>query len=315
MIDIGIVRVAAEELKKAAGRVRLLFWEWQDSRIIEAVTHLAPVVTPVLLAKRASSQLARLLPRNAELIEYATSKSRLEIDRDVAFCELAALLVKQGIADAAVGGAATASAHLFRSGIRFLGLKEHCSTVSTAGVVQPRRKGGLDRPLIFADVGTVLQPSVEQLVDIAVSTANTWRSLAGGDPILGFLSSSTHGSAKAPRQEEIIRAVAMLRERAPELRNLGEVQFDAAVIPQIAKGKGLTQKLGGMATILIFPDLNSANIGYKIAEHLGGASVVAVTQGFAKPFYDLSRGTSVQTIVATGILAAHEAARRTGLTA
>jgi len=272
------IRALSERLRSIRARPRVLFWEADDPRMHEAIERLAEIVEPIVLNGAACADAARLL--------------------------------HDGRADAAVGGAIASSAEFFRAGLKIVGLRDGCKTVSTAGIVQPRTESAANRPMIFADVGTVPEPSAEQLVDIAESTARTWRSLSDEEPVVAFLSSSTKGSAHAPRSGVIADAIQLLAKRAPNIPSVGEVQFDAAVVPAIARRKGVTSDRAGCANVLVFPDLNSANLGYKIAEHAGGAEVAAVTQGFARPWFDLSRGSSAQAIFATAILAAHAALER-----
>ncbi len=267
--------LAEERLRASRPRVRVLFWEAEDPRIREAIERLAGIIEPVVLSG--------------------------------ATCDVAARLLQNDGADAAVGGAIASSTEFLRAGLKIVGLRKGCRTISMAGIVQPREELTTNRPMIFADVGTVPTPTSEQLVDIAESTSRTWQSLFDEEAVVAFLSSSTNGSTQAPRGEVIAGAIELLKQRAPHLRNLGEVQFDAAVVPAIAVRKGVTSDKAGRANVLVFPDLNSANLGYKIAEHAGGAEVVAVTQGFARPWFDLSRGSSAQAITATAILAAYAA--------
>ena len=287
--------MAADRLRTSQPRLRVLFWEGSDPRVLGAIERLADVVVPVVVtgATRAA------LPRGVDAIEMPSD--------GVSPCAFAAQLLRDGHADAAVGGAIASSAEFLRAGLKIVGLRAGCRTISTAGIVQPRVGSTSNRPMIFADVGTVPEPTSEQLADIAESTSQTWESLFAEEPVVAFLSSSTNGSTRAPRAAVVAGAIELLTKRAPHLVNLGEVQFDAAVVPAIAARKGVRSDKAGRANVLVFPDLNSANLGYKIAEHTGGAEVVAVTQGFARPWFDLSRGSSVEAIIATAVLAARMA--------
>jgi phosphate acetyltransferase len=163
--------------------------------------------------------------------------------------------------------------------------------------------------LIFADVAINPEPTSEQLADIAVASARSAKKLLNWEPRIAMLSFSTKGSASHPLANKVIRAVELVKNRIPELAIDGELQADAALIPEIAsrKVKG-NSPVAGKANILIFPDLNSANIGYKLVQRLAGAKTYGpILQGFAKPVSDLSRGASIDDIYSAIVLMAKRA--------
>jgi len=157
----------------------------------------------------------------------------------------------------------------------------------------------------FADCAVVPDPDVNQLADIAISTADNHRNLTGEEPRIAMLSFSTKGSAQHESVDKVIDAVKIIRDKRSDLEVDGELQFDAAIIDSIGKKKAPGSTVAGNANVLVFPDLNSGNIGYKIAQRLGAAEAVGpMVQGLNKPFFDLSRGCSVDDIVNTASIAA-----------
>ena len=161
-----------------------------------------------------------------------------------------------------------------------------------------KREFGTNGTLVFADAGCVPNPTSEQLAEIAIASADNCRIVLNVDPLVALLSFSTFGSARHPMVEKVRTAAEIIHQRVPELAAEGEMQLDTAIIPQVAASKAPEFKVAGKANVLIFPDLNSGNIGYKLTERLAGARAVGpILQGLLMPVNDLSRGCSWQDIV------------------
>lgn len=211
----------------------------------------------------------------------------------------AGLMVRLGEVHGALAGALHPTAEVVRAGLRLVGPDADIDTVSSAFymVVPPFR--GPDREVLtFTDAGVVPDPDSEQLAEIALAAARARRAIVEDEPVVAFLSYSTRGSAKGPSIEKVRAALDRLRELAPDLRADGELQADAALIAPVAARKARGSASAGSANVLVFPDLNSANIAYKLVQRLAGAAALGpVVQGLARPWNDVSRGASAEDIV------------------
>ncbi len=212
--------------------------------------------------------------------------------RDLFF---AAMMLREGLVDGSVAGSFASTADVMKAGIQIIGMPEGISIVSSFFLmIFP------DKNYSFADCAVVPNPTDEQLADIAISTADNHKKLTGDEPLVAMLSFSTKGSATHELADKVISATNIVKSKRPDLMVDGELQFDAAIIESIGKKKAAESKVAGKANVLVFPDLNAGNIGYKIAQRLGGAEAVGpMVQGLNKPFFDLSRGCSVEDIVNT----------------
>lgn len=210
-----------------------------------------------------------------------------------------AMMVREGMADGFVGGSASPTADVLRAGIHCVGMPEGISVVSSFFLmVFP------EKVYAFADCAVVPNPNEEQLADIAISTADNFSKLIGEEPLIAMLSFSTKGSAEHEMVDKVRNATAIVKKKRPDLKVDGELQFDAAVVERVGKSKAPGSEIAGKANVLIFPDLNAGNIGYKIAQRLGGADVIGpIVQGLRKPIFDLSRGCSIDEIVNTAAIA------------
>ncbi len=210
-----------------------------------------------------------------------------------------AMLVREGMADGSVAGSASPTANVLRAAIQCVGMPEGISIVSSLFLmIFP------ERVFSFADCAVVPNPDASQLADIAISTADNHKKLTGEDPFVAMLSFSTKGSAKHELIDKVVEATNIAKEKRPDLNIDGELQFDAAIVDSVAQKKAPGSPVAGRANVLIFPDLQAGNIGYKIAQRLGGAEAIGpIVQGLKKPLFDLSRGCSVDDIVNTTAIA------------
>jgi len=212
---------------------------------------------------------------------------------------LGVMLVKKGTADGMVAGAANATPDVLRPCLQILKTAKGIKLVSAFFViVVPDCEYGENGVFIFADSGLVQNPDPEELAAIAVSSASSFKQLTQAEPVVAMLSHSTVGSAKHADVDKVIEATRIAKELAPDLKLDGEFQLDAAIVPSIGQKKAPGNSVAGKANVLIFPDLDAGNIGYKLAERLAKAEAYGpVTQGIAKPVNDLSRGCTFEDIV------------------
>lgn len=230
-----------------------------------------------------------------------TEEEALALTDDVLY--FGVMMVKAGQADGMVAGACHATGDVLRPSLQILRTAPGVKLVSSFFVMAvPDCDMGENGTFLFSDCGLEVQPDAERLAHIAVNSAQSWRELMGTDPAVALLSHSTYGSAKNDDAAKVVEAARIARELAPEIDLDGELQLDAAIVPAVGASKAPDSPVAGRANVLVFPDLDAGNIGYKLVQRLARAEAYGpITQGIATPVNDLSRGCTADDIV--GVIA------------
>lgn len=315
---IDFLNAHVERVRAQRPRRRIVFPEGEDPRVIAAAERLARegLVEPILIGKPAGRGLKTIDPESApDTGRYAALylQRRRGRVREAEAARIArrplyfaALMVAAGDADGTVGGASNTTAETARAALECIGPRPGVRTVSGFFVLAlPNRSLGHRGLFVLADCALVVEPTAEQLADIAIAAAQSTATLLETKPVVALLSFSTKGSAKHKDVERVARATELVRARAPELEVDGELQADAALVASIGLAKSAGSTVPGRANTLIFPNLNSANIGYKLVEWLGGGAAIGpLLEGLAKPANDLSRACSAEEVFSVALLTA-----------
>lgn len=319
------IRNKAKTLNK-----RIVFPESTDKRTLEAVIKLSEesICRSILIGnaveiQKIANDNGLNLPKSIQIIEpnksdrsfdYANEFFNLRKSKGMTHEEAkskigdplfwSAMMVRRGDADGCVAGAVNTTGDVLRAGIQVIGMKEGIKTVSSVFMmVLPN-----GRVLTYGDCAVVPYPNDEQLANIAVSSAQTHQQLTGENPTVAMLSFSTKGSAAHEAVEKVQKALVKAKELAPQLLIDGELQFDAAFVPEIGKKKAPGSSVAGVANVFIFPNLDAGNISYKITERLAGSEAIGpIIQGLNKPMNDLSRGCKSEDIVTVAAICALKA--------
>jgi phosphate acetyltransferase len=294
-----------------------------DERAIQAARILTDdgIVTPILVgdsqaieeqAKKIGTSLSGIRvidPKKAEkLSDFSHVFFNLRKAKGLSFEDaqkqmtnplfFGSMMVREGLADGSVAGSISTTGDVLRAAIQVIGLAENITVVSSFFMmIFPQQL------FSFADCAVVPNPTPEQLADIGASTADNHKRLTGEQARVAMLSFSTKGSATHEHVEKVQQATAIIKRKRPDLLVDGEMQLDAAIVPKVGQSKAPGSPIAGKANVLVFPDLDAGNIGYKLAQRLAGAEAIGpVVQGLRKPAFDLSRGCSVNDIVSVAAI-------------
>ena len=310
-LDPRTLTAAQQILAEGIARVILV---GNTSAIVSAAAEIDADISGATIIDPATYPEAAMLV--AKLYELRKDKGLTEEQAKKLILEnplyLGCMLVKEGAADGMVAGAVSSTADVLRPAMQIIKTAPGVSLVSSFFVmVVPNCEYGVDGVFIFSDCGLVQNPDSAQLAAIAQSAAMSFETLTGEEPIVALLSHSTKGSAKHADVDKVVEATRLLKERVPELKADGEFQLDAAIVPSIGAAKAPGNDVAGCANVLVFPDLDSGNIAYKLVERLAKAEAYGpVTQGIAKPVNDLSRGCTAEDIVGVVAITAVQAQKK-----
>jgi phosphate acetyltransferase len=289
--------------KARANKRTIVLPEYFDKRVIEAAGILKSegIVEPLLFTKEMMDKETK----ERYIQEYFEMHKAKDVDIETVrnlfedTLYYAAMMTREGKVDGLVAGASHTTPDMARASIRCLGIDDRITIVSSCFIMAvPDSPYGDNGTFVFADCGIIPEPNSRQLACISVAASEMAKKVLGLVPRVALLSYSTHGSAKGKSIEKIREALALAKEMAPDILIDGELQVDAAIVPEVAKIKYPDSPIGGKANILIFPNLEAGNIGYKLVERLGNARALGpLFLGLKKPASDLSRGCCVEDIV------------------
>lgn len=302
--DVRVLKAASIILKEEIAKIILI----GDENEIKALCQKENIDIPFSKVEIINNLTSSKKEEYANLLYELRKNKGMTIDiaketiKDKVY--FATLMVKANDADGLVSGAIHSTSDTLRPALQVIKAAEGIKNVSSFFLMEtPKKQFGDDGVMLFSDCGLIEFPTVDQLVDITIESAQSYRLLTGEEPRVALLSYSTKGSAKNEAIDKLVEVLRILKEKNVDFDVDGEFQLDAAIIPEVAKLKAPDSKVAGKANVLIFPNLEAGNIGYKMAQRFGDALALGpVTQGLKKPVNDLSRGSSVDDIVGTIIV-------------